>query len=72
MEARPVHLPYTAGTPLRSRSVALYGRYVPPLNGLPLFMLRLAGRVDWSEETACFESIAREIASFYRQTYADY
>ena len=40
--------------------------YVPPLCGLPLFVLRLATRVDWTAEQPCFESLARELAVFYR------
>uniref|UniRef100_H2ZDT3 DNA mismatch repair protein S5 domain-containing protein n=1 Tax=Ciona savignyi TaxID=51511 RepID=H2ZDT3_CIOSA len=39
--------------------------YSPPLEGLPLFVMRLATEVDWEEEKACFNSVCREIARFY-------
>uniref|UniRef100_H2ZDT9 DNA mismatch repair protein S5 domain-containing protein n=1 Tax=Ciona savignyi TaxID=51511 RepID=H2ZDT9_CIOSA len=38
--------------------------YSPPLEGLPLFVMRLATEVDWEEEKACFNSVCREIARF--------
>uniref|UniRef100_H2ZDT4 DNA mismatch repair protein S5 domain-containing protein n=1 Tax=Ciona savignyi TaxID=51511 RepID=H2ZDT4_CIOSA len=39
--------------------------YSPPLEGLPLFVMRLATEVDWEEEKACFNSVCREIARFW-------
>uniref|UniRef100_H2ZDT6 DNA mismatch repair protein S5 domain-containing protein n=1 Tax=Ciona savignyi TaxID=51511 RepID=H2ZDT6_CIOSA len=39
--------------------------YSPPLEGLPLFVMRLATEVDWEEEKACFNSVCREIARFF-------
>lgn len=39
---------------------------MPPLLGLPLFVWRLAVRVDWAQEQPCFEGIARQLARFYR------
>ena len=44
----------------------LVDAYVPPLNGLPLFVLRLASHVDWTAEEPCFESLAKELARLYR------
>jgi hypothetical protein len=47
-------------------------QYSPPLAQLPLLLLRLATRVDWSAEEPCFEGVARAIAAAYavqRQGY---
>jgi hypothetical protein len=43
----------------------LLDHYVPPLNLLPMFLLRLAIQVDWTSEERCFETIAMEFAEFY-------
>ncbi|XP_066483853.1 DNA mismatch repair protein Mlh1 isoform X2 [Tiliqua scincoides] len=43
----------------------LIDNYVPPLEGLPMFVLRLATEVNWDEEKECFESLSRECAMFY-------
>ena len=40
--------------------------YIPPLCGLPLFVLRLATKVDWTAEQPCFETLARQLALLYR------
>ncbi|MES1916201.1 MAG: hypothetical protein MHM6MM_008044 [Cercozoa sp. M6MM] len=40
-------------------------RYTPPLLDLPLFLLRLATNVDWSQEKQCFVDISNELANFY-------
>lgn len=32
---------------------------------MPSFILRLASEVDWEEEKRCFQTIAREMATFY-------
>ncbi|CAM9581894.1 unnamed protein product, partial [Ectocarpus fasciculatus] len=37
----------------------------PVGEGLPMFLLRLAIEVDWSEERTCFEGVATELAVFY-------
>ncbi|KAM9187850.1 DNA mismatch repair protein Mlh1 [Dugong dugon] len=49
----------------------LIDNYVPPLEGLPIFILRLATEVNWDEEKDCFESLSKECALFYsvRQQY---
>ncbi|KAJ1333721.1 DNA mismatch repair protein MLH1 [Microdochium nivale] len=39
--------------------------YTPSLAKLPQFLLRLGPHVDWTEEQACFETLLRELASFY-------
>lgn len=39
--------------------------YVPPLEGLPMFILRLATEVNWDDEKECFESLSKECAMFY-------
>ncbi|KAG8521510.1 DNA mismatch repair protein Mlh1 [Galemys pyrenaicus] len=43
----------------------LIDNYVPPLEGLPIFILRLATEVNWDEEKECFESLSKECATFY-------
>ncbi|XP_063160151.1 DNA mismatch repair protein Mlh1 isoform X2 [Candoia aspera] len=42
----------------------LIDNYVPPLEGLPMFVLRLATEVNWDEEKECFDSLSRECAMF--------
>ncbi|KAM0275704.1 hypothetical protein ACHAQH_007502 [Verticillium albo-atrum] len=39
--------------------------YTPPLVKLPRFLLRLGPYVNWTDETACFETFLKELASFY-------
>lgn len=39
--------------------------YTPSMAKLPQFLLRLGPHVDWTEERACFETLLRELASFY-------
>ncbi|XP_007425810.1 DNA mismatch repair protein Mlh1 isoform X1 [Python bivittatus] len=43
----------------------LIDNYVPPLEGLPMFVLRLATEVNWDEEKECFDSLSKECAMFY-------
>lgn len=40
--------------------------YVPAMEGLPIYILRLATEVDWDSEQDCFQSFCRETAKFYR------
>lgn len=44
----------------------LIPKYIPPLEKLPLFILRLCSEVDWSEEQPCFKGICEQLASFYK------
>ncbi|XP_050702936.1 DNA mismatch repair protein Mlh1-like [Eriocheir sinensis] len=37
----------------------------PSMEGLPVFILRLASEVDWDNEKDCFDTLARELARFY-------
>ena len=39
--------------------------YVPNLNQLPFFMMRLVTEVDWEVEMECFQLVGREISRFY-------
>ncbi|KAK1054086.1 DNA mismatch repair protein Mlh1 [Friedmanniomyces endolithicus] len=39
--------------------------YMPSLGKLPNFLLRLGPHVDWTDEKGCFQSLLRELASFY-------
>ncbi|KII91185.1 hypothetical protein PLICRDRAFT_37887 [Plicaturopsis crispa FD-325 SS-3] len=39
--------------------------YTPNLDKLPSFLMRLGPQIDWTEETACFDSFLRELAYFY-------
>jgi DNA mismatch repair protein MLH1 len=43
------------------------GKHLPSVAQLPNYLLRLATEVDWDNESSCFESFARETASFYSQ-----
>ncbi|XP_074844270.1 DNA mismatch repair protein Mlh1 isoform X3 [Carettochelys insculpta] len=43
----------------------LIDNYIPSLEGLPMFILRLATEVNWDDEKECFESLSRECAMFY-------
>ncbi|RXG47686.1 hypothetical protein VDGE_10264 [Verticillium dahliae] len=49
---------------LRTMPLLIKG-YTPPLVKLPRFLLRLGPYVDWTSETACFETFLKELASFY-------
>ncbi|KAF7442382.1 MutL DNA mismatch repair enzyme ATPase [Pyrenophora tritici-repentis] len=39
--------------------------YTPCMAKLPQFLLRLGPHVNWNEEKGCFQTILRELASFY-------
>jgi hypothetical protein len=39
--------------------------YVPIMQLLPMFLLRLTTEVNWSAEAPCLEGICRELAAFY-------
>jgi hypothetical protein len=39
--------------------------YVPAMQLLPMFLLRLTTEVDWSAEAPCLNGICREVAAFY-------
>ncbi|KAJ3514094.1 hypothetical protein NLJ89_g2573 [Agrocybe chaxingu] len=39
--------------------------YIPNLDNLPGFLMRLGPRVDWTSESDCFETFLRELAYFY-------
>ena len=46
--------------------------YIPPLAKLPLFLLHLAEKVDWTAELPCFEGVAKALAAFYAVEEAGY
>ncbi|KAF1939077.1 DNA mismatch repair protein MutL [Clathrospora elynae] len=39
--------------------------YTPSIAKLPQFLLRLGPHVNWNDEKGCFQTLLREIASFY-------
>jgi DNA mismatch repair protein MLH1 len=39
--------------------------YTPSMAKLPQFLLRLGPYVNWNEEKGCFQTLLRELASFY-------
>lgn len=39
--------------------------HTPEPHGLPIFLLRLATEVNWSEERTCFHGICRELGNYY-------
>jgi DNA mismatch repair protein MLH1 len=39
--------------------------YTPSMAKLPQFLLRLGPHVNWNEEKGCFQTLLRELASFY-------
>nr|XP_054753016.1 DNA mismatch repair protein Mlh1-like [Lytechinus pictus] len=41
-------------------------KYIPDMEGLPMFILRLATEVDWDSEKECFQTFAKECSLFYR------
>ncbi|XP_077125445.1 DNA mismatch repair protein Mlh1 isoform X3 [Ranitomeya variabilis] len=43
----------------------LLDNYIPPLEGLPMFILRLATEVNWDDEKECFGSFSKECSMFY-------
>lgn len=40
--------------------------YVPCMDKLPVFLLRLGTEVDWDNEKDCFHTLSQELALFYR------
>lgn len=43
----------------------LLDKYTPVMEGLPLFILRLATEVNWDNEKECFRDFSRECSMFY-------
>ncbi|XP_072029569.1 DNA mismatch repair protein Mlh1-like [Amphiura filiformis] len=43
----------------------LLDNFIPALDGLPMFVLRLATEVDWEDERGCFSTLAKECCRFY-------
>ncbi|MBW0505434.1 hypothetical protein O181_045149 [Austropuccinia psidii MF-1] len=39
--------------------------YVPNMEKLPLFLVRVAVECDWTDELTCFSNVLREVAFFY-------
>ncbi|XP_076094249.1 DNA mismatch repair protein Mlh1-like [Mytilus galloprovincialis] len=39
--------------------------FVPNMEGLPMYILRLATEVNWDSEKECFDTFARETSDFY-------
>lgn len=45
--------------------------YSPPIEGLPIFVLRLATEIDWDNEKECLQGLCKEIARFYSRIALD-
>ncbi|KAJ8402823.1 hypothetical protein AAFF_G00364950 [Aldrovandia affinis] len=43
----------------------LLDNYIPPMEGLPMFILRLATEVNWDNEKDCFRDFSQECSMFY-------
>lgn len=43
----------------------LLEKYTPNLEGLPIYILRLATEVEWNEEQECFQTFCKETARFF-------
>ncbi|KAF7666883.1 hypothetical protein LDENG_00090030 [Lucifuga dentata] len=43
----------------------LLDKYIPIMEGLPMFILRLATEVNWDNEKECFRGFSKECSSFY-------
>ncbi|XP_061186053.1 DNA mismatch repair protein Mlh1-like isoform X2 [Saccostrea echinata] len=43
----------------------LLDNYVPNMEGLPMFVLRLATEVNWDSERECFDTFCKETSEFY-------
>uniref|UniRef100_A0A4W5NQS1 DNA mismatch repair protein MLH1 n=1 Tax=Hucho hucho TaxID=62062 RepID=A0A4W5NQS1_9TELE len=43
----------------------LLDKYIPPMEGLPMFILRLATEVNWDNEKDCFRDFSKECSQFY-------
>ncbi|XP_061600594.1 DNA mismatch repair protein Mlh1 [Cololabis saira] len=43
----------------------LLDKYTPVMEGLPMFILRLATEVNWDNEKDCFRDFSRECSAFY-------
>ncbi|CAL1578362.1 unnamed protein product [Knipowitschia caucasica] len=43
----------------------LLDKYTPIMEGLPMFILRLATEVNWDSEKECFRDFSKECSSFY-------
>lgn len=62
---------YSIGIEKEAQKIFLIGMpillegYIPPLSGLPLFLLRLATEVDYEDEKASFQGICRELGLYY-------
>ena len=52
---------YLTGLPV------LLDGYSPSAHYIPIFLLRLATEVDWTDECSCFNDICTELAYFYAE-----
>ncbi|KAM3862566.1 DNA mismatch repair protein Mlh1 [Diretmus argenteus] len=43
----------------------LLDKYIPAMEGLPMFILRLATEVNWDNEKQCFREFSKECSQFY-------
>jgi DNA mismatch repair ATPase MutL len=56
-----------AASPCITGLPILLDGHSPQPHALPLFLLRLATEVDWTEETPCFKGVCTELAAFYSE-----
>ena len=50
--------------------IMLHG-HSPAPHALPMFLLRLATQVDWTQEMSCFDGICTELGNYYAEIASD-
>ena len=60
------HLRISSTDPIRLETLPiLLDTYVPNLDYLPQYLLRLSKEINWTDERECFRTFADEISKFY-------
>jgi DNA mismatch repair protein MLH1 len=71
--APKANLEESSSPSLSSHEIVLTGlpillqEHSPSPHGVPLFLLRLATEVDWTEERPCFDGVCRDLGNYYSQ-----